>query len=209
VDVAVADRVDRGLPGPLTLVCALAIEEKAARRGGVAATRVGLGARGGVPEGDLVSFGLAGALVEDLEPGQVICATRLVDRSGTTLWEGVPLNIPGSISGVVCASERIIDSPAEREALAQESGALAVDMESAVIAQSGRLAAIVRVVSDGPGSPLGRLADGSRPDGAVAWGGVARAFATSPFASFRASSAARKAVARLTEIAPAAAGADR
>jgi 4-hydroxy-3-methylbut-2-enyl diphosphate reductase len=207
VDVAVADHVDRRLPASLTLVCALAIEEKAARRAGVAAARVGLGATGVLPEGDLVSFGLAGALVEDLDPGQVICAARLVDRHGATLWEGVPLGIPGSIPAVVCASDRIVDSPAERKALAHQSGALAVDMESAVLARSGRLAAIVRVVSDCPGSPLGRLAGGSHSDGTVAWGGVARAFAASPLASFRSSAAARKAVARLAEIAPATAGA--
>ena len=47
----------------LTLACALAVEEGAARSGGARAARVGLQAGLPLPEGRLVSFGLGGALV--------------------------------------------------------------------------------------------------------------------------------------------------
>ena len=71
----------------LTLACALAVEESAARDGGARAARVGLQAGLPLPEGKLVSFGLAGALVSGLAPGTLVAARRVVDSDGTVLWE--------------------------------------------------------------------------------------------------------------------------
>jgi len=68
----------------LTLACALAVEEGAARSGGARAARVGLQAGLPLPEGRLVSFGLAGALVSGLEPGTLVTARRVVDADGTS-----------------------------------------------------------------------------------------------------------------------------
>ncbi|HEY7692655.1 MAG TPA: hypothetical protein VH816_09975, partial [Gaiellaceae bacterium] len=48
---------------PPILACALEVEERAGLAGGACVARVGLGARLPLPEGRLVSFGLAGALV--------------------------------------------------------------------------------------------------------------------------------------------------
>jgi len=80
------------------LACALAVEEKAARDGGAHAARVGLSACLPLPEGRLVSFGLAGALVSGLAPGTLVSARRIVDADGTVLWEQEPLRVPGALS---------------------------------------------------------------------------------------------------------------
>jgi hypothetical protein len=70
----------------VTLACATAAELRVARRTGARSALVGLGARNGVPEGPLVSFGLVGALRDGLAPGTVVDATRIVDVEGTVLW---------------------------------------------------------------------------------------------------------------------------
>src|SRR5207249_5687768 len=76
----------------LTFACAMTVEERIARRLGRTAL-VGLGATNGLPDGRLVSFGIAGALGGDLPVGTVIDATRVVDESGAVLWEGGPLGV--------------------------------------------------------------------------------------------------------------------
>jgi hopanoid biosynthesis associated radical SAM protein HpnH len=69
----------------LTFACAMTVEERIARRLGRTAI-VGLGASKGIPQGRLVSFGIAGALSSELPIGTVIDATRVVDESGAVLW---------------------------------------------------------------------------------------------------------------------------
>src|SRR5919108_730365 len=67
---------------------------RADRRAGLGTALVGLRGVNGVPEGALVSFGLAGAL-DGLPRGTVLDATRVVDERGELLWEGEPLGVPG------------------------------------------------------------------------------------------------------------------
>jgi hypothetical protein len=185
----------------LTLAVGLAAEERAARKGGARVARVGLGAAKALPDGRLASFGLAGALVEGLAPGTLLSARRIVDESGAVVWEGEPLAVPGAEPAVLCAVDRVVDRPGERAALAARTGAVAVDMESGALVQSGRFAGAVRAVADGPERPLGRLAEGARADGGVAWGAVMRAFATRPRTSLRAALAARTALVALERAA--------
>jgi hypothetical protein len=183
--------------GQITLACALVSEERAARKGGAQAARVGLGAGLALPEGRMAGFGLAGALVDGLEPGTVVTATRIVDEAGTTLWEGEPLPVPGARPAVICAASEVVDGPLERAGLAARSGADAVDLESGRLAASRRLAGVVRAISDTPGRPVGRLARASRGDGRVRWGVVLHSFATEPLTSLRAARDARRALAAL------------
>src|SRR5262249_41174731 len=82
----------------LTFACAMTVEERIARRLGRTAL-VGLGASKGVPEGRVVSFGIAGALSGDLPIGTVIDATRVVDESGAVLWAGSPLGAASARRG--------------------------------------------------------------------------------------------------------------
>ena len=158
--------MDASVAEPPTLACALAVEERAAVRAGARSRRVGLGARERIPEGRLVSFGLAGALVSGLEPGTLLTARRVVDAEGTVLWEDEPLRVPGALTAIVCDAGRIVDDPVERRELARSTGAAAVDTESATLAATGRLAGVVRAISDTPEQPVGRLAHAATRDGA-------------------------------------------
>ena len=183
------------MDSPLTLVCALAAEERAAAGGRV--YRAGLGARGPLPEGRLVSFGLAGALVPGLPPGALLTARCVVDADGTVLWEDEPLQVPGALTAVVCDAGGIVDEPAERRELAERTGAVAVDTESAALAATGRLAGVVRAVSDTPEQPVGRLAHGATADGATDWRALAGALVSEPAATIRTARAAGRALASL------------
>ena len=166
----------------LTFACAMTVEERIARRLGRTAL-VGLGASRGVPEGRLVSFGIAGALAPDLPVGTVIDATRVVDESGAVLWEGAPLGAARARTGTILGASRIVDDPAERARLHERTGAEAVDMESGPLARSGRLAGCLRAVSDTPSRRLGgvirqspcRVFGVPRPDGPAESSGNLRA----------------------------------
>jgi nucleoside phosphorylase len=131
----------------LTFACATSAEERVARRAGLNSVRVGLGVANGVPEGRLVSFGVAGSL-GDLQVGEVLDATRVVDERGKTLWEGPGLGVRGARSGVLLGGNVLVHDAAERDQLRAASGADAVDMESGTLARSGRLAGVVRAISD-------------------------------------------------------------
>ena len=134
-------------PERLTFACAMTAEQRAARRLGRTA-RVGLGCANGVPDGRLVSFGIAGALHPGLPVGAVIDATRVVDEAGAILWEGEPLGVVAARTGTILGADRIVDDASERARLHEQTGADAVDMESAALARSGRLAGCIRAVSD-------------------------------------------------------------
>src|SRR5439155_11556903 len=95
------DRAEHGLDADgLTFACAMEAEERIARRLGPTA-RLGLAAANGVPEGRLVSFGIAGALRDGIPAGTVIDASRVVDESGAVLWEGGPLGVRGAVVGTI------------------------------------------------------------------------------------------------------------
>jgi hypothetical protein len=177
----------------LTLACALEVEENVARKAGARAARVGLGVTLPLPEGRLVSFGFAGGLVPDLERGALVTATKVVSETGEKLWEGKPIEVDGARQAVICSTDRVIDGPEERRQLAERTGAVAVDMESGKLAASGRLAGIVRAVSDSPGRPLGGLATAVRADGTTDWKVVARSLVVEPIRTGRALVGAQRA----------------
>jgi adenosylhomocysteine nucleosidase len=184
----------------LTFACAMTVEERIARRLGPTAL-VGLGASKGVPAGRLVSFGIAGALSQELPVGTVIDATRVVDETGTTLWEGGPLGAPSARTGTILGASRIVDDPAERARLHAQTGADAVDMESGPLARSGRLAGCLRAVSDTPTRRLGGVAEGAKPNGEVDVAGFLRGFFREPLVTVRAALGARRALKSLEALA--------
>jgi adenosylhomocysteine nucleosidase len=185
----------------LTLACALKVEERAARKGGASTALVGMGAGLPLPDGRLVSFGFAGSLEPTFRPGSLVTATRVVDADGRTLWDGPALDVEGAEPAVVCASDTVANEPAARRALAQRSGASVVDMESGVLASTGRLAGVVRAVSDSGDHPVGKLVCAGKADGGTDWKVVATAFATEPIRSIRTARDARKATAALARAA--------
>jgi hypothetical protein len=184
----------------LTFACAMTVEERIARRLGRTAI-VGLGASKGVPEGQLVSFGIAGALSGELPIGTVIDATRVVDESGAVLWEGGPLGASPARTGTILGASRIVDDPDERARLHARTGADAVDMESGPLARSGRLVGCLRAVSDTPTRRLGGVAEGAKPNGEVDTLGFLRGFAREPLVTLRAALGARRALRSLEALA--------
>ena len=163
----------------MILACATRAEERAARRAGLRTAVIGLGGANGVPEGPLVSFGLAGSL-DGLGRGAVIDAVRVVDERGETVWEGEGLGVPGAVPGTLLAADRIVDDPAERARLHRETGADAVDLESGVLARGGALRGVLRAVGDTPERPLGGIVGVVKADGSYAWAGLVRAALRSP-----------------------------
>ena len=162
----------------LTFACATTAEARVARRAGLSTARVGIRAVNGVPSGSVVSFGLAGALHDGLRVGDVLDATRVVDERGETLWQGDPLGIEGARDATVLASHDLVHDADERRRLHETSGADAVDMESGVLARSGRLAGVVRVISDDVESSIEGVDTTIHPDGSTDVVGLLRWVAT-------------------------------
>ena len=161
----------------LIFAVATTAEERVAKRLGFTTVRVGIGVANGVPEGKLVSFGLAGSLGE-LRVGDVLDATRVVDETGATLWEGPGLGVRGARTGAVLGGGVLVQDATERERLREASGAEAVDMESGTLARSGRLAGVVRAISDDAGSSLEGIDRTVHTDGRTNVAGLLRWIAT-------------------------------
>ena len=140
--------------------------------------RVGVRCASGVPDGRLVSFGVAGALHDGLAVGDVLDATRVVDPAGATLWEGEPLGVPGARTGTLLASDVLVADADERRRLHESSGADAVDMESGILATSGRLAGCLRAISDAASSSVLGVDATVHPDGRTDVAGLLRWIAT-------------------------------
>jgi 4-hydroxy-3-methylbut-2-enyl diphosphate reductase len=154
----------------VTIVAALRLEALA-----VGGTRVGMRARRPLPDGQLVLAGVAGAVAPGLGPGDIVVADRVVldgaaDRDAAVVLPGAAdlakaLRIAGLTVhlGPVGGADRIVTGAAR--AVWADRGALAVDLESGVLARTGRLAAVVRAIVDTPAHPLvslGTLPRGSR-----------------------------------------------
>jgi Phosphorylase superfamily len=184
----------------LIYACATSPEERTARKAGLRTALIGLSANRGLPDGRLVSFGLAGGLHDGLASGEVLDATRVVDGDGNVLWEGGPLGVRGARDGTILAAARVVDDPDERRRLHERTGADAVDMESGPLARSGRLAGCLRVVSDTPSRTLGPLGHVLGTDGKIRATGVAGALAQ-PRRTGRALLDIRRALRRLEEVA--------
>jgi adenosylhomocysteine nucleosidase len=157
----------------LVWAVATTAEERVAKRLGLNTVRVGVCVANGVPEGSLVSFGLAGSLGE-LRIGDVLDATRVVDETGATLWEGPGLGVRGARGGIVLGGDVLVHDATERERLREASGADAVDMESGVLARSGRLAGVVRAISDDAGSTVEGVDTTVHADGRTNVAGLVR-----------------------------------
>jgi adenosylhomocysteine nucleosidase len=180
----------------LTFACATGPEERAARRAGHRTARVGVCVRRGAPAGELVSFGVAGGL-NGSPVGTVIDATRIVDEHGETLWSGPGLGI--GRPGTILATSRLVDDPGELSRLHEQTGADAVDMESGVLAATGRLRGCIRAISDTPAEPLGPLASAVTPDGRPRPLGFLGALARHPRKTTRALGNVRRALRALEE----------
>jgi nucleoside phosphorylase len=108
----------------------------------------------------IISAGFSGALRDGINIADIIVATEVVDENGG-FW---PTSWPGEVSGHECQRgklltvSRAISEPGEKMALGRKHDALAVDMETAVVArmcsQRGIAFGCVRAISDDVHTPL-------------------------------------------------------
>jgi len=108
----------------------------------------------------VVSFGVAGGLSPDLEPGTCVIGSAIVSDSGPLSsistddeWSQNLLQaMPGAVRGTLYGSSGPISHPRIKAALHKKTGALAVDMESHIVgslaAAHGLPMAAIRVVTD-------------------------------------------------------------
>lgn len=140
----------------------------------------------------LVSFGTAGGLTAALGPGAVVIAESVAAPDGrvfeiSATWRGRALESLGDDTGVtvavVAGADGVIATTDAKRALAEETSAVAVDMEShaaaAVAAEAGMPFLVVRVIADPLERPIpawlpGRLTADGAPDYGAVIAGLAR-----------------------------------
>ncbi|HWF78529.1 MAG TPA: hypothetical protein VN694_15295 [Caulobacteraceae bacterium] len=139
----------------------------------------------------VVSFGLCGALDSSLKVGDLVIGEVVldgIDRLPTDpAWtERLAAALPGARRGGFASSGRPVASVADKAALLAATGALAVDMESHLVARLARAHrapfAVVRGVSDGARRALPHAAQvGLAADGRPAIGPVLASLRSNPF----------------------------
>jgi adenosylhomocysteine nucleosidase len=130
----------------------------------------------------VISVGLAGALSPLLKVGEVVIADRVIQGRETwrcsDIWRvALAAKLAHTHQGSVAASDTILENAETKAALYENTGALAVDMESAI---AGRFAAkrnlpfaVLRVISDDAQHVLPPAAlVAMKPDGGIAIGRV-------------------------------------
>jgi adenosylhomocysteine nucleosidase len=130
----------------------------------------------------LVSFGLAGGLVPELRPGDLLLPETVRSPSGESIRTHLPWRQrlssvlqAGSVSisdGTLAGSARVVAVPSDKRALFETTGARAVDMESYVVAEVARNAGIPFVVIRAIADPADRAIpqpalEALRPDGRI------------------------------------------
>ncbi|MGH9121568.1 MAG: 4-hydroxy-3-methylbut-2-enyl diphosphate reductase, partial [Acidimicrobiales bacterium] len=170
-------------PGRLLALAPLRLEARAVTRGGttLVVERTGAGPRraaatalrllsGGLPSGVSAAAvtGVCGALVDGLEPGDVVVADRVLATDGALVAElpsahllAAALNRAGLRTrvGAVISTDHVVRGGGPRAQL-EALGAVAVDMESAALAGASWPVplAVVRVVVDSPTAEVLSLA---------------------------------------------------
>jgi hopanoid-associated phosphorylase len=185
-EAAIVLRAARGRQRPPVTVADFADRDRTLRR---LARLIADGADG------VVSFGIAGALDLALAPGTLVLAETVVEDGGGIRWAvdaawrqallaGLPAHVP-RVGGTLVSVKAPATTAVAKSALFGASGAVAVDMESAI---AGRVAAerklpflVVRAIADDASLGLPRAAlAGASPSGAVRPWAVAAALARRP-----------------------------
>ena len=114
----------------------------------------------------VLSFGIAGGLDMALECGALVVATRVRAPGGAwpadTVWSSALVRASGARLGVVAGANKIVAAPDGKRSLRLMTGALVVDLESAVAAafaaSRGLPFAVLRAVADTAEETLPRAA---------------------------------------------------
>ncbi len=162
---------------------------------------------GGGRAGLLLSFGIAGGLAPGLAPGTLVLAGAVIAADGTRhpVDESARLRLAGrlgAVSGDLLGGEAIVAGSAEKAALHARTGAVAVDLESAVVAlaaaQAGLPYLVLRAIADPASRDLPTAARiRLKPDGAPDLGRIMASLLIEPgqiFALVRLASDTRRAL---------------
>lgn len=138
----------------------------------------------------LVSFGVAGGIAPELRPGDCIVASAVLtgnsllptDRQWT---QRLLQTLPDPAHGMLLGVRATVADPDDKRALHRRTGALAVDMESHIVAQAAakhRLPmAAIRVITDPAERALPKSAlAATRPDGTIDVAAVLRSLLRQP-----------------------------
>ncbi len=140
---------------------------------GIGAKRAHLAARTLLEKGatSLLSWGSAGGLIPGLSPGSLVLPKNIIAADGSvysvdaTWHESLCTQLKGKVNlheGSLAESMTVVTSPEEKATLFQQTGAIAVDMESAAVAAEAQKARVpfmaIRAVADPVGMTLPRSA---------------------------------------------------
>jgi len=138
----------------------------------------------------LISFGVAGGLAPHLRPGTCVVGSAVIagnDRLPTdATWSQKLLEtMPGAVHGALLGVSHPITTARAKRVAHLETGAVAVDTESHVVARSandhGLPMAAIRVIIDSAGHTLPEAAVGAvRPDGTTDFLALLRGVARRP-----------------------------
>lgn len=139
----------------------------------------------------IISIGIAGALAPGLRPGKWVVATAVSD-AGIKLptdpdWtDRLVSRLPAPERGVLLGVDSVAATVVQKDALRHSSGAIAVDMESHVVARVARRRGLpfvaARVISDAAHRTLPPAARvGMRADGGVDLPAVLRSLMAAPW----------------------------
>jgi hopanoid-associated phosphorylase len=133
---------------------------------------------------------VAGGLAPQLSSGSCVVASDVQSEEGSWPtdrgWSERMLSmIPGAVSGALVGVPAPVARPEDKSALHRRTGAVAVDMESHIVARMAAAFnvpfAAIRVITDPAERALPRSAlAGMRPDGTTNVGAVLRALARRP-----------------------------
>lgn len=138
----------------------------------------------------LVSFGVAGGLAPDLRPGACVVASEILSGSARLKtdhhWtQRLLQTIPDAVHGIVVGVKAPVADTKAKRALHLETGAVAVDMESHVVAEvaaaRGLPVVALRVITDPAmrALPMSALA-AMRPDGTTDFAAMIRSVMKRP-----------------------------
>jgi adenosylhomocysteine nucleosidase len=103
----------------------------------------------------LISSGFCGGASDQVSPGQLFVAENYSDAE---LAQRARAAMPGMIAGKLFSADEVIDPATDRYAIGRKHGAMAIDMETEMIARICAAKNIpmlgLRVVSDSPAAPF-------------------------------------------------------
>jgi adenosylhomocysteine nucleosidase len=132
-------------------VTGLAAEAKIARRAGLSAVvcasdhrrAVAIVEEAASAAGCLVSFGIAGGLAPSLKPGDIVLSTEVIDADrhwlSSDAWRSRISELARQLDaseGPVLGAQAILATTADKRRAWQQTGAIAVDLESVAVARA-------------------------------------------------------------------------